>query len=308
MRAGRLRHVRPPAWSNPASFRVAIAQICPRKADYPENLSRMGQVIAQVAALDPPADVVVFPETAATGYFLEGGVGELSTTAKQFAADLQAQYGGSRQLDVIAGFYENDEGELFNSAIYATLSADGPVIHQCHRKFFLPTYGVFDEGRFVRRGKTFGVFPTRFGNASVLICEDIWHSVSATIAALKGATMLYIVSASPGRGFQGEVADNQTKYRQLLVGTAEEHNLFVFNASMVGFEGGKGLIGGSMAVDPFGEVVAEAPHTEEALLVVDCDSADIESARASSPLLADLKSAFADVVEEFERVRASEEV
>jgi predicted amidohydrolase len=278
---------------------VAVAQIRPRKADYPANLDRMGEVMKEAAGLRRPADVLVFPETAATGYFLEGGVAEQATTAQQFYEDLRIRYvasGLKRPLDVVAGFYESAEGHLYNATLYAELSPTGGRLLHVHRKVFLPTYGVFDEGRFVRRGRGFRVFPTRFRPAVILICEDVWHSISATIAALKGAQLVYVVAASPGRGFGGETVYNHEKYRQLLLSIAQEHSVFVFGASMVGFEGGKGLIGGSLIASPFGQITVEAPTMEEALLVCDCNPGDVELARDNSPLLADLHSHFGDIL------------
>ena len=52
-------------------------------------------------------------------------------------------------IDVMAGFYERHEGTLYNSALYARLGGAEPVLLHVHRKNFLPTYGMFDEERFV---------------------------------------------------------------------------------------------------------------------------------------------------------------
>src|SRR2546428_13544944 len=61
--------------------RLAIAQLRPSKGDYGANLQKIGGVLAQIAKLDPPADLVVFPETATSGYFVEGGVRDVAVTA-----------------------------------------------------------------------------------------------------------------------------------------------------------------------------------------------------------------------------------
>src|SRR2546429_4955372 len=61
--------------------RLAIAQLRPTKGDYGANLQKIGGVLAQIAKLDPPADLVVFPETATSGYFVEGGVRDVAVTA-----------------------------------------------------------------------------------------------------------------------------------------------------------------------------------------------------------------------------------
>ena len=46
----------------------------PRKGDYAGNLIRLGEMFARLETLSPRPAVVVLPETALTGYFLEGGV------------------------------------------------------------------------------------------------------------------------------------------------------------------------------------------------------------------------------------------
>ena len=88
---------------------IAIAQLRPKKGDYAANIARLGEVFAQLGALDPQPDVLVLAETALTGYFLEGGVRDAARTAGQVFADLQAAYLATRgsdapPLDVVAGF------------------------------------------------------------------------------------------------------------------------------------------------------------------------------------------------------------
>src|SRR5437899_3011734 len=77
-----------PAYLSPMP-RLAIAQLRPTKGDYGANLQKIGGVLAQIAKLDPPADLVVFPETATSGYFVEGGVRDVAVTAGALFRDLQ---------------------------------------------------------------------------------------------------------------------------------------------------------------------------------------------------------------------------
>src|SRR5690242_19279925 len=195
---------------------IAIAQLRPKKGDYPANIARLGQIFAQLDALETQPDVLVLAETALTGYFLEGGVRDAARTAGQVFADLQAAYlaacgAAAPPLDVVAGFYERYRDRYYNSAIYATLGVGArglednrtpapnpqpptPGIRHVHRKVFLPTYGVFDEARFVEAGHHIAAFDTRHGRAAILICEDAWHGISGTVAALDGAQVVYVVS------------------------------------------------------------------------------------------------------------------
>src|SRR3989442_7264080 len=69
-----------PAYLSPMP-RLAIAQLRPTKGDYGANLQKIGGVLAQIVKLDPPADLVGFPETATSGYFVEGGVRDVAVTA-----------------------------------------------------------------------------------------------------------------------------------------------------------------------------------------------------------------------------------
>src|SRR2546425_12060046 len=61
--------------------RLAIAQIRPTKGDYAANLQRIGGVLAQLAQIEPRVDLLIFPETSTSGYFVEGGVRDVAVTA-----------------------------------------------------------------------------------------------------------------------------------------------------------------------------------------------------------------------------------
>src|SRR5688572_4934761 len=169
-----------------AHIRLAISQFRPDKGEYAQNVARIAGVVSQAAKLDAKPDLVVFPETATSGYFVEGGVTELAVTAGTLARDLAAAYKGPA-IDVAVGFYERFQNHIYNSGLYVTLGGGNkkPEVRHVHRKVFLPTYGVFDEERFVDRGQD-GVrsFETGWGGkAAILICEDAWHSLAATVAA-----------------------------------------------------------------------------------------------------------------------------
>jgi NAD+ synthetase len=278
-------------------IRLAIAQFRPGKGDYAENLGRIGKIFAGFAGRPEPPDLVVFPEAAMTGYLLEGGVRELAVTAGTLFEDLQAQHAEAKGplLDIAIGFYERWRGALYNSSLYATLGGrDARVVH-VHRKVFLPTYGVFDEERFTEPGLELQAFDTRLGRVAALVCEDAWHSITGTIAALQGAELVLIHSASPARGTQPleETVSrpaNVSRWERMSRAISEEHAVWVATSQLVGFEGGKGFAGGSVVISPRGDVVARAPLWQEALLDVVVDLDEVGRARADLPLLAELET------------------
>lgn len=283
----------------PVKVRVAVVQNKPRKGDLQANVRAMHEALAQIAA-DKPVDLIVLPEAALTGYFLEGAVYDLAMSARHLARELAQAWqrtGSSAAVDIACGFYENDNGTYYNSALYLTVAKSDYRVAHVHRKMFLPTYGVFDEERFLSRGRHLAVFETRFGCMALLVCEDIWHAIMPTICAIKGARFIIIPSASPGRGIGGNgELESVTRWRSLLTTHALEHGIYVIYASLAGFEGGKGMTGSSCIVSPQGEVVVQAPALGACILRATLDVAEIDIARAALPLLGDLGAVLPDLL------------
>ena len=126
----------------------------------------------------------------------------------------------------------------------------------------------------------------------MLICEEAWHSLPATILAVGGAELILVVSASPARDFTpsaGGRPRNLERWEQLAPAMAIEHGIFVAVAQLAGSEGGKLFPGGSIAVGPEGEILARGPLLEEAFTTAALDATAIDRARAATPLLSDLE-------------------
>ncbi len=277
-------------------LRLAIAQIRPQKGAYQENLCRFGALFREVGTWPEPPELVVAPETALTGYFLEGGVRDLAITGDQLFDDLSRQHqeAGTPPLDVALGFYEVHGNRLYNSGMYATLGGPDAGVRHIHRKIFLPTYGVFDEERFVEAGRSVQAFDTRWGRAAILICEDAWHSFTPMLAALDGAQLIIVPSASPARGVVTS-DDNAgrpvslARWSRLAQDIAGEHGVYVALSQLVGFEGGKAFPGGSILAGPRGDLLVEAPVFQEAIIPATLDFEEVTRARTDLPLLADLE-------------------
>lgn len=273
-------------------LRLAIVQFRPRKGAYAENLKQLEACLREAGELPEPPDLLLLPETALSGYFLEGGVRELARTAEQVAGDIAAVHraSGAPPLDLAVGFYELWRNCHYNSCLYLSLGDGAPLIRHVHRKVFLPTYGVFDEERFVEAGTEVRAFDTAWGRAAMLVCEDAWHSLMPTLAALDGAQVLLVVSATPARGLDSpEAPANLERWERLAADAASEHGIYVAVAQLVGFEGGKAFAGGSVVAGPSGRILARGPLFEPGTVRVDLDFEEITRTRADQPLLADLR-------------------
>src|SRR5205085_11201721 len=99
--------------------RLAVAQIRPSKGEYAANLQKIGGVLAQIAKLDPSVDLVIFPETATSGYFVEGGVRDVAVTAGTLFRDLTVEHeaAAAPPSDVAVGFYVVFQNHFYTSSL-----------------------------------------------------------------------------------------------------------------------------------------------------------------------------------------------
>jgi len=260
---------------------VALAQIDPALGDRGRNLERHRQWVKQAA--ETGASLLVFPELSLTGYFLKDLVPDsaIQLDSKEMR-DLAAL---STELDVVLGaVIESPDHRYFNASLYFSR---GELLH-VHRKVYLPTYGMFDEQRYFAPGDRFRSFPTPFGRAGILVCEDIWHLSSAYILSLQGVDMIICPSSSPGRGITTDERLGTAESYALVCRTyAQFLTTFFLYCNRVGFEDGANFWGGSMVIGPNGDVIAQHQDADEALVLATLDLADVRRERLANPLLRD---------------------
>jgi NAD+ synthase (glutamine-hydrolysing) len=193
--------------------------------------------------------------------------------------------GASQDLDLVVGFVDEDSRHRFYIAsVY--LSA-GRVLH-VHHKVYLPTYGLFDEGRFFAWGDSVRSFDTRFGRVGLLICEDFWHASPPYLLWLDGADIMLFSSASPGRGLNDrEKLESARWVERVSKAYASMFTSFVVHCNRVGYEDGLHFWGGATINDPNGELVVQGPYFEEALTCAEIDLNQLRRTRARLPLLRD---------------------
>jgi predicted amidohydrolase len=165
-----------------------------------------------------------------------------------------------------------------------------------HRKVYLPTHGMFEEGRYFSPGDRLRVHRSKGLGLSVgfLVCRDLWHLSSAVALAYRGMDLLVAMSASPGRdlaeGRPGQGGFGSLRMLQVLNETcARGLGIFVIHANRVGTEEGVTFAGGSEIRDPTGRLLAAGPEGEEALVLADLDPDLLRRARTALPLERDEK-------------------
>jgi len=264
-------------------FKVALVQIATKLGDVEANLEKHLRFIKHARA--EKAELAIFPELSLTGYMLQDLVPSVAHRAVDGDPIFRPLLQASKSLDIMVGFVDEDSRHRFYIAT-AYLSG-GAVVH-VHRKLYLPTYALFDEGRFFTRGDTVRAFDTRFGRMGMLICEDFWHASPPYLLWLDGADVLLLGSASPGRGLN---AHDRLESARWVEGVNQSYaNLFtsfVLHSNRVGYEDGMNFWGGATIFDPAGQTVAHGPYFEEAVVTGTVDLGQLRRVRARLPLLRD---------------------
>lgn len=248
--------------------------------DVEENARRAAAAIAE--ARDQHADLVVFPELNLTGYALGSVLEDVALRADSpTIAALAAEAG---EMGVVLGFVEDGPVHTYNSAIFLQ---DGVRIH-IQRKTFLPSYGRFEEHKHFSSGQALRAFDTPLGRFALLICNDVWQPPLPFLAIHDGARMLIVPSSSSLDAAAGtDPAELQSDWRTLLCFHARFLQTYVVFVNRVGEEAGVTFWGGSLVVDPWGRVIAEAPKHDAAVVLAEIELEAVRRRRREMPLVKD---------------------
>ena len=264
-------------------YRIALAQVAPRLGDLDANLEIAADRV-RVAATEG-AHLTLLPELALTGYLLQDLVPDVAIRADDDR--LLAIGREAPGMFVAVGFVEETEDHRYCNSV--ALLRDGDLVG-LHRKVYLPTYGLFDEGRFTRAGDRIRTVEVGepIGRIGLSVCEDFWHASLPILQALDGASLLVNVAAGPSRapgssaGLQAIEGWHKMQDTYALLGTVA-----LAFCNRVGNEEGLTFWGGSRILAADGSTVVQAPLWEEALVVGTLETDDLRMQRYGLPLLAD---------------------
>ncbi|MGD2246111.1 MAG: nitrilase-related carbon-nitrogen hydrolase [Candidatus Aminicenantes bacterium] len=265
-------------------MKVALAQIAPRLGDIKQNLRRHLDIITE--AKKKKTDLLVFPELSLTGYTLKDLTQEIALDPHKDDV-FQILKKQSLELALIFGFAEESEdGLIYNSSAFL---AKGKTLH-IHRKIFLPTYGMFEEGKFFARGKNFRTFFTPFGKMGMMICYDFLHYGASYLLFVGGSGIITVISSAPGRGMtEGQTYATSHMWELMGETISRFSSAFVIYCNRVGTEDGKLFAGGSFIYNPAGQLITKASYVDEELIVADIDLDEIRALRKKWPYKRDEK-------------------
>jgi predicted amidohydrolase len=222
------------------------------------NRSNLEDALSLIESASKNSDVIVFAELSLNGYMLQDKLYEDAWTLDELN-DLKE---ASRKIDIVIGAALKEANGFYNAALYFS---EGEIKH-IHHKVHLPNYGMFEEARYFRPGNQIKSFETKYGRAAMLVCEDLWEVNLLEDLEDEHPEVIFILAASPARGFSDDGLEIETIWQKLLEKAAKEMKTEIVFVNRVGFEDGLGFWGGSRLLNSDGKITAQLPKFEAAQL------------------------------------------
>jgi len=268
-----------------ASMKIGIGQLTSTA-----NLRANGRQVAALieSAYNSRCEALFLPEASD---YIAGSPAETVALAKPlqespFYLEIKAAL-KKFPLSVSVGFHEPTEppsNRVRNTLLW--LNPQGEVVNR-YQKIHLfnadiPNGPILRESNSVEPGKILpdlvSLGPLKIGPQ---ICYDIRFEETTLQLREKGANVLVYPSAFT-------VKTGEAHWRVLNQARAIDTQSFVISAAQVGRhdpEGKRQSYGHSIAVDPWGTILAESAKEAEDLLIVDLDLDKVAQVRANMPLL-----------------------
>src|SRR5438067_1487869 len=251
-------------------MKVAAAQISCALGDFAANLRKIRDFAA--LAKKSRAELIVFPEMVDTGYSMpviqkhsrawsDGAVVELQEIAKE------------NSIAIVAGISDRDGESIFNAQVL--VNAQGEIVAK-YRKTHLVTAPPLDERVCLSPGNEF--VSCKLGNFTVglSICYDLrFPEMARTLVTERRANMIVNSSAWP--------IVRAEHLRILALARAVENQSYFIIANRVGTDDGVTLCGGSLILDPSGEILAAGSPDQEEVIEAEISEQVIVDVRKRVP-------------------------
>ena len=281
------------------NFKVGLVQMsC--GPDPEQNLKRGIEMVRDAAGQG--ARVVCLPELFLTQYFCQREDAALFDLAEPIpgpTTKVIAELAKKLGIVIVASLFERRAAGVYHNTA-AILGADG-TLAGLYRKMHIPDDPLYYEKFYFTPGDLgFKAFDTPHGKIGTLVCWDQWYPEGARLTAMQGAQVLFYPTAigwHPAEKQEFGKAQHDA-WRTIQRAHAIANGVYVAAVNRVGHESGnirgnavKGagleFWGGSFFCDPFGTVLAEAPHDKETILLGEVDARKMEDIRRNWPFLRD---------------------
>ncbi len=284
-------------------YKIAVIQL--NLNDVAENnLKKCLNWVRDAANLG--ADVISLPELYSSHYFCQSeDVANFSLAEPLYSTSFIAFSALAKELGVviIVPFFEKRMPGIYHNSAYI-IDTDGSEAG-LYRKMHIPDDPHFYEKFYFTPGDLgFKAFPTQKGKIGTLICWDQWYPEAARLTTLQGAEVLFYPTAIGWHPMEKEqYGENQHgAWMNVMKGHAVANGVYVAAANRIGLEqyiegtAGIQFWGSSFIAGPQGEILAQASHDKEEILIAEVDLDLQENVRQNWPFFRDRRiDAFGDI-------------
>ena len=254
-------------------LRVGILQLDVQVGDRKVKFSRVDELLSRAFFPSKLPTAIVLPELWDTGYALEKAQALASDEGKEtatFLGDLAKKYntwfiGGSTLAKTTAGIKNRAQ----------VIDPRGELIAYYDKVHRFP---LMDEDKYLAPGDRDCIFNWEGFKSGCVICYDLRFCEWIRCYALKGIKALFISAEWP--------AARAKHWDILLKARAIENQMYVISCNRCGSTEKDTFDGGSLVVDPWGEVLLDAGNLE-GLWFVDIDISKVDQARSTVPVFKD---------------------
>ncbi|MHB1406117.1 MAG: carbon-nitrogen hydrolase family protein [Desulfitobacteriaceae bacterium] len=242
--------------------------------------------LSRKAIINQGANFICFPELILTKYFALEYKQENFDIAEPLDGPSVSQFRYEAKKNKVGFglplFEKAPGGKFYNS--YIIINSSGSIAG-VYRKQYLPNTSWSKEPSYFTAGDLVPcVFPVDDMSVAVQLCYDRHFPESTRLMALQGAEILIVPISSiarPGRS---------NSYQAELISRAIENNMYVMGLNRVGREGDAEFFGGSLLVNPLGQIVESIDHSSDGMIIADISSDFVRETRKQFRHLENLRS------------------
>jgi N-carbamoylputrescine amidase len=286
-----------------STYKIAVLQL--NLNDIAEN--NLKKCISWVReAAKKGAEVISLPELYSSHYFCQTeDTDNFALAEPLYSTSFIAFSALAKELGVviIVPFFEKRMAGIYHNSAYI-IDTDGTEAG-LYRKMHIPDDPHFYEKFYFTPGDIgFKTFTTQKGKIGTLICWDQWYPEAARLTALQGAEVLFYPTAIGWHPLEkGQYGEKQHgAWMNVMKGHAVANGVYVAAANRIGLEkyvpGTEGIQfwGSSFIAGPQGEILAQASHDQEEILIAEVDLKLQENVRQNWPFFRDRRiDAFGDI-------------
>ena len=248
--------------------RIALVVCRSVLGDTPVNLARMEKWTT--AAARKGAEIICFPELCATGYHVREAVRGAAQPLPGPASDHIRAMADRNGICILAGLAEISENRIF--AVHL-LAKPETGIAGVYRKLHL---GPPEREHFTAGSEIPPLPEARGIRLGIQLCYDAHFPELSTAMAVKGADIIFMPHASPGK----DAADKLASWMRHLPARAFDNGVYVAAVNQVG-DNGSGLYfpGAAALISPAGKLLHSYTGDQENLLLADLSVRELNSVR-----------------------------